>query len=175
MSQIKKNTFFAASDTQDVFFQITIPPGAFELETPNEQYKGIIIEEGHYAEGNQEFILKPRISTPGSILEISNQGPLFSFIHDDSIRKLLGCDSVVVYEKNILSLNPVDIISFDKSLPETDIAHGMFLQGRRTGMFHNFLMDVDPGYKFIENFRGVHWFLMESKDFLSNISFELKI
>ena len=36
-------------------------------------------------------------------------------------------------------------------------------------------MDVDPGYKYIENFRGgVQWFLMENKDIISSISFKLK-
>ena len=36
-------------------------------------------------------------------------------------------------------------------------------------------MDVDPCYKFIEIFRGgVHWNMMESKDFTSNIIVRLK-
>ena len=37
-------------------------------------------------------------------------------------------------------------------------------------------MDVDPGYKYIDQFRGgVQWFMMESKDNISSISFQLKI
>ena len=36
-------------------------------------------------------------------------------------------------------------------------------------------MDVDPGYKYIENFcDGVHWYMMESKDNISSICFNLK-
>ena len=36
-------------------------------------------------------------------------------------------------------------------------------------------MDVDPGYKYIENFRGgVQWYLMITKTFISSINFELK-
>ena len=36
-------------------------------------------------------------------------------------------------------------------------------------------MDLDPGYKYIEIFHGgLSWYLMEPKDFISNISFELK-
>ena len=35
-------------------------------------------------------------------------------------------------------------------------------------------MDVDPGYKYIERFRGgVQWCMMESKDVISSISFNL--
>ena len=37
-------------------------------------------------------------------------------------------------------------------------------------------MDDDPGYKYIEKFReGVQWYMMESKDFISTIIFELKL
>ena len=36
-------------------------------------------------------------------------------------------------------------------------------------------MDVDPGYKYIEKFRGgVQWHIMESEDFISSINFKLK-
>ena len=36
-------------------------------------------------------------------------------------------------------------------------------------------MDVDPGYKHIEKFRGgVQWLMMESKDIISSICFKLK-
>ena len=32
-------------------------------------------------------------------------------------------------------------------------------------------MDVNPGYRYIEKFRGgIQWYMMESKDFISNIS-----
>ena len=36
-------------------------------------------------------------------------------------------------------------------------------------------MDVNPGYKYIENIRGgVQWFMMETKDIISSISFKIK-
>ena len=44
------------------------------------------------------------------------------------------------------------------------------------GTIHNFALDVDPGYKYIEKFYdGVQWFMMQSKDFISSNSFILKI
>ena len=50
----------------------------------------------------------------------------------------------------------------------------MFFKGRRSGIIHNFTMDVDPGYKYIVKFRGnVQWYMMESKDVISSISFKL--
>ena len=36
-------------------------------------------------------------------------------------------------------------------------------------------MDVSPGDKYIEKFRGgVQWYMMENKDFISSISFKIK-
>ena len=71
--------------------------------------------------------------------------------------------------------NPVDILSFDNIFLETDIAQGLIFQGKRSGVIHNFTMDVDPGCKQIERFHGgVQWYMMESKDIISNICFKLK-
>ena len=64
---------------------------------------------------------------------------------DDSIRDLLGFNARTFYEEYTLSNNPVDILSFDKIIVETDIANGMIFKGKRTGIIHNFTMDVDPG------------------------------
>ena len=70
---------------------------------------------------------------------------------------------------------PVDIISFDNIFIETDIAKGMIFQGKRSGILHNFTMDVDPGYKYIEKFHGgIQWYMMESKGNISSINFRLK-
>ena len=51
----------------------------------------------------------------------------------------------------------------------------MIFRGKRSGTIHNFTMDVDPGYKYIEYFReGVQWYMMNSKDFIASTSFNLK-
>ena len=51
----------------------------------------------------------------------------------------------------------------------------MIFKGKRSGIIHNFIMDVDPGYKYIEKLRGgVQWYMMESKDIISSTSFNWK-
>ena len=51
----------------------------------------------------------------------------------------------------------------------------MIFKGKRTGIIHNFTMDVDPGYKYIEKFRGgIQWYMMEIKDFISSVNLKLK-
>ena len=141
----------------------------------NTEIKRIIIDEGHYTEVNYPFTIKPKFSTLGSIIEISPQGPIISFMFDDSIKELLGFDATTLYEEYTRSNKPVDILSFDNIFVECDIAQGMVFKGKRTGIIHNFTMDVDPGYKYIEKFRGgIQWYMMESKDVTSSICFKLK-
>ena len=78
------------------------------------------------------------------------------------------------YLKNTLSSNPVDNLSIHNNFFETDIAQGMIFKGKRSDIIPNFTMDVDPGYKYVEKFRGVvQWYMMESKDVISS-SFKFK-
>ena len=116
----------------------------------NNEIKRIIIDEEHYTESNYPFTIKPNLSTLGSIIEISIQGPLITFAPDDSIRDLLGLNKTTIYEEYNLSPNPVDILSFDMTFLECNIAQVMIFKGKRSGIIHNFTMTVDPGYKNVE-------------------------
>ena len=173
---ISNNKFyFIKSITDDDYIKRTIPPGAYEIESLNNEIKRIIIDNEHYTETNYLFNIKPNFSTLGSNIEISIQEPVITFAPDDSIGDLLGFNKTTIIEEYNLSQNPVDILGFDNDIIETDIAKGMIFKGKRTGIIHNFTMDVDLGYKYIEKFRrGVQWYMMEYKDIISSICFKLE-
>ena len=168
--------YFTKSITDDNhYILITIPPGSYELESLNNEIKRIIINDEHFTEDTYPFVIKPNFSTLGSIIEISNKESAISFKARDSIGSLLGFNKRSIYEEYNLSDNPVDILSFDNIFIETDIAQGMIFKGRRSGIIHNFTMDVDPGYKYIEKFRGgISWYMLKTTDFISSINFKLK-
>ena len=174
----ENNKFYflkSITDDDDDLIQIVIPQGAYEIESLDKEIKRSIIDQEHYTTVNYPFKIKPNFSTLGSIIEISTQGPIITFTPDDSIGNLLGFDKTSIYEEYNLSPNPVDILSFDNIFIECDIAQGMIFKGKRTGIIHNFTMDVDPGYKYVEKFRGgVMWYMMESKDIISSVCFKLK-
>ena len=141
----------------------------------NDEIKRIIIDDEHFTEENYPFKIKPNFSTLGSIIQILNEESAISFKPNDCIGSLLGFNKRTIYDEYNLSDNPVDILSFDNIFIETNIAQGMIFEGKRSGIIHNFTMDVDPGYKYIERFRGgVNWYMMESKDIISSICFKLK-
>ena len=170
-----KKFYFKKNLIDEDFIQIRIPVGAYEIESLDAEIKRILIDKEYYTEANYPFTLKPNFSTLGSIITISPPGPIIGFVFEDSIGTLLGVNESILYEEYNLSPNPVDILSFDNIFIETDIAQGMIFKGKRSGIIHNFTMDVDPGYKYIEKFQGgVQWFMMHTKDIISSINFKLK-
>ena len=168
--------YFTKSITDDDhYIMITISPGAYEIESLNDEIKRIIIDDEHFTEANYPFKIRPNFSTLGCIVEISNEESAISFKPSDSIGSLLGFNKRTIFEEYNLSDNPVDILSFDIIFIECDIAQGMIFKGKRSGIIHNFTMDVDPGYKYIEKFRGkIQWYMLESKDIISSICFKIK-
>ena len=171
----KNNKFYFKKNLiNEDFIQIIIPAGAYEIESLDAEIKRILIDKEHYTESTYPFTIKPNFSTLGSIISISPPGPIIGFVFEDSIGTLLEFNESILYEEYNLSLNPVDILSFDNFFIETDIAQGIIFKGKRTDIIHNFTMDIDPGYKDIEKFRGgVQLYMMETKDFISSINLKL--
>ena len=172
----RNNKFYFKKNLIDEdFIQIRIPEGAYEIESLDNEIKRIIIDKQHYTETNYPFTIKPNFSTLGSIVEIKSKEPILGFVFDDNIGNLPGFNETILYEEYNLSPSPVDTLSFNNFFLGTDIAQGMIFKGRRSGIIHNFTMDVNPGYKYIEKFRGgVQWYMMNTKDFISSINFKLK-
>ena len=169
--------YFTKSINDGDFSVISVPHGAYELASLNDEIKRILIEDGYCTEENYPFIIKPSCSTLGSIIEVKQNfnGAQFIFTPNESIRDLLGFDSVVIYEKYILSRNPVDILSFGNFFLKCNIAQGMIFQGKRSEIIHKFTMDVDPGHNFFKKISGkTQRYMMESKDIISSTCFKLK-
>ena len=135
--------YFFKSISDDNHIQISIRPGVYEIESLNDEIKRIIIDEGHYTEEEYPFHIKPDFNTLGSIIEISPQGSVITFIPDDSIGSLLGFGKSTIYEEYNFSPNPVDIISFDNIFIECDIARGMIYRGKQSNIIHNWTMTVN--------------------------------
>ena len=94
----------------------------------------------------------------------------------DSIRDLLRFHAITLCEQYNLSPHTVGILSIDITFLQCDIAQGMIFKGKGNDIIHNFTIDVDPGYKYIEKIcGGVQWYLTGSKDIISSTSFKQKM
>ena len=144
-----KNKFYYLKSItdEDGYIQITIPLRAYEIESLNNEIKRIIIEEEHYTESNYPFTIKPNFSRIGSIVEISTQQPVITFVPDDSIRDLLIFNKTTIYKEYNLSQSPVHILSIYNIFLECKIAKGLIFRSERSGILQICTMDVDPGYK----------------------------
>ena len=106
----KKFYFMKSITDEGGFFQITIPPGAYEIKSLTDEIKRNIIDEEHYTESNSPFTIKANFLTLVSIIEKSPQGPTISVMFDDSIKDPLGFHAITLYEEYNLSTIPVDIL-----------------------------------------------------------------
>ena len=52
---------------EDDFNQITIPPGAYEIESLNIEVKRIIMDKGYHTKDENPFTIKPNFNTLGSM------------------------------------------------------------------------------------------------------------
>ena len=107
------------------------------------EFKKNNIHGGHFTETGYPITITPNFSTLGSIIELSRQESRITFLPNGSIGDLLGFIATTLYEKYNLSHKPVDILSFDSIFLETDISQGLFFKGKRSGMIHEFTMDID--------------------------------
>ena len=153
-NSINQFYFMKSITDEDGFIQFIIPPGVYEIESLNNEIKRSRFNEEHFTEAIYLFTIKPTFSTMESKLKTSPQGPTISFMFDDSIRDLLKFIAFTLFEKYNASPNPVDILSLDNIKFLCDIAHGIYFKGMVSRIFHNFTMDINPGYTYIEKFRG---------------------
>ena len=114
--------YFKKTLIEEDFIQIRIPPGAYQIESLNDEIKRNIIDKEHFTESNYPFHIRPNFSTLGTIIEIKPQGPLIGFVFDESIGNLLRFAEIILYEEYIFSKKPVDILSFDDIFIHTDIS-----------------------------------------------------
>ena len=95
----KNNKFYFKKQLiEEVFIQLTIPPGADEIESLNEELKSINIDKGYYSENDYLFTIKSNFSTLGSTIPVQPQGPIFGSVFDDTIGNLLGFNETIIWE-----------------------------------------------------------------------------
>ena len=74
MRNSNKTFYSKKSFNEEDFIQITIPSGAYELESLNDEFQRNLIDKCHYTEAENPFTIKPNFSTLGSVIEINPQG-----------------------------------------------------------------------------------------------------
>ena len=126
---------FKKSIFDEDFIQISIPNGAYKIESLNNEIRRTLSDKEYYTEANYPFTIKPNFSTLGSNIEIQLQEAVIGFVFNDSIANLLGFKETLLYKEYNLSHNPADTLSFDNIFLETDIAQGMTFRSKMSGKY----------------------------------------
>ena len=90
---------------KDGFLQMTLPPGAYKIESSTNKNKRNIIDGSPFTETDYQVTIQPNFSTSGSIIEISRQEPINTFLPDDSIRNLYDLMQLLYMKKITYHLN----------------------------------------------------------------------
>ena len=130
----KKFCFAKSITNKDGCIQITIPPGAYKIESLIKEIERNFFEEGRFTEVYYPFTIKPKVLNLGSVIENSRLEPIFTFLPIDSIQDLFGVNATTLFEKYNPSHNLVDTLAFHNIILETDIAQGTIFKGRRSGI-----------------------------------------
>ena len=127
------NTFyFGTTIDEDDFRETTSSPGAYQLESLNDEIRRSNNEEDCFTEVKYPFLFNENFSALGSNIEKSPDRVLqIGIVHEHSMRDLLGFKTGAIHEEYNLSEKPVHELSFDNIFLETDIAQGMILEGKR--------------------------------------------
>ena len=173
----KKNEFFFISVFQGAEQNtICIPPGAYDWKvlkkrnSMNFSWRSLYYTRGLPSYNQTKFLNIGQCYRNSTWLRMTNRSRSGWYF-----TRPLGFKPILINEENNLSDISVEMLMFDNNSLEIDSAQGMIFEGKRSRIIHNFNMNVDPGHKQREKFRGgFEWYMTEIKDFDSNISFELK-
>jgi hypothetical protein len=124
---------------------ITIPVGAHELESANQEIQNALLSNGDENAIIFTFNKNTMLTTM-----LIKQGYKVAFDYDDSIGILFGFLKREYKEGTYISENIINIISVNSILVHLNIINGSFVDGQREPVIYNFYPKVSPGYKINE-------------------------
>ena len=103
------------------------------------------MEEGYIRIGDYPFTFKQNFSILGNDVEIElGRRWQISSVQKITLPDHLGFEPSVIHDEYYISTYPVHILSLDIIFFKTDLAKGLIFKVKRTRMFDNFTMNVDP-------------------------------
>jgi hypothetical protein len=124
---------------------ITIPIGAHELESANQEIQNTLFTNGDEKAINFTFNKNTMLTTM-----TIKQGYKVAFDYDDSIGVLFGFLKKEYKEGNYTSENIINILSVNAILVHLNIIAGSYVNGQREPVIYSFFPKVSPGYKIVE-------------------------
>ena len=132
---------------------ITIETGAYQIESINDEIQRLMKENGDWDQASNAFYvnISANTSTLKSIIDITNDEYKIDFTISNSLRSILGFDSVILSKGHNIPDNIVNIIDFNSIFVNCDCIRESYINGFQYPVMYSFGPKVSPGYRIVEN------------------------
>ncbi len=147
------NLFRYSADGGNTWKLISIETGSYEIESLNDEIQRLMKINGDWnSENNAYYItLSANTSTLKSIIDITNADYTIDFTIANTIRSILGFDSIIIAEGHNVSENIVNIIDFNSIFVNCDCISESYVNGISSPVIYSFGPKVSPGYRIVES------------------------
>src|ERR1043165_1732061 len=131
---------------------IAIETGSYELESINDEIQRLMKANGDWNSSNNAYniSISKNTSTLKSIIDITNANYKIDFTITNSVRHILGFDSVVLSQGHNVSESIVSIIDFNSIFVNCDCINESYVNGISSPVIYSFGPKVSPGYRIVE-------------------------
>ena len=129
---------------------ITIPDGSYDITDINNTIQQGMQKNGDSTDKNYFISLLVNNATLKSIVNITKKGYTVDFTGSNSLRNLLGFNSVVLQEGYNISTNIVNILNTNTIQINCNIISGSYNNGSQSTVLYSYFPSVAPGYKIIQ-------------------------
>ena len=161
------NLFRYSTDSGTTWKLITLTPGAYGIDTINSEIIRLMTINGDAnvdANGNASIMILADTVTFGTIVNITPATYRVDFTINNSLRTILGFNSVILTSGYNTSPNQADIIPINLILVNCDIVSNSYLNGSPFPCIYSFPFNVDSGYRFIEQPNNILYLPLNTQD-----------
>ena len=147
------NIFRYSVDSGNTWKLITIETGSYEIESINDEIQRLMKTNGDWDAANSAYFitLSANTSTLKSIIDITNANYRIDFTISNSVRSILGFDSVILSQGHNVSENIVNIVDFNSIFVNCDCISESYVNGIPSPVIYSFGPKVSPGYRIVES------------------------
>jgi hypothetical protein len=149
----KNNKSKYSVDGGNTWKLIIIEIGAYQIEAINDEIQRLMKQNGDWdSDSNAYYItLSANTSTMKSTLDITNSDYKINFTIPNSLRSILGFDSIILSKGYNISQDIVNIAEFNSIFVNCDCITESFVNGISSPVIYSFGTKVSPGFRIVES------------------------
>jgi hypothetical protein len=147
------NLLTYSSDGGETWKLVRIEIGAYELEAINDEIQLQMKHFGDWDAVNNAYYISisANNTTLKSIIDVTNPNYVIDFTIKDSVRHILGFDSILLPKGRHISTHVVNISDISSIFVNCDCINESYVNGVSSPVIYSFGIKVSPGYRIVES------------------------